>query len=492
MKQITVDIDQCRATLCRRNFYRFVKEFWSINIAEDPIWNWHIKELCDELQIIVERIARREEKLEDLICNVPPGTTKSTIFSQMLPAWAWIIDPTLRVLNVSYSESLAKDHAMYSRNIIKSDKYRKLFPEIQLSADKDTKTDYTNTMNGQRVAAGISGTITGKHFHLIIIDDPLNPKEASSDTECSNTNAIIDNTLSTRKVDKKITVTMVVMQRLSQNDVTGHLMSKKGKKIKHIVLPAELKSGVQPKKYEQFYVDGLLDCVRLSKEVLAEALIDLGSYNYAGQYSQKPAPAGGEIWQKWFIPIDDSKFPTRDMLSNYGTDWDTAYTKDEENAANAYFTAGKIGNQIYIDDFDFKWLEFPELVKWMKTKPSPHYVEAKASGKSIKQVVTSMGVPVIEVKLNGGGDKVARARSVTPTVEAGMVCIRKSLLDKLYNDDKQGILQFPKSKYKDVADALAQCITRLKVKGIVSASGSETNLNDSLRLNNERDLLDAI
>lgn len=491
MTQIIVDINECRAERLRRSLFKFVQEFWSINIAEEPVWNWHIKELCDELQPIVERIARREEKLEDLICNVPPGTTKSTIFSQMLPAWAWTIDPTLRILNVSYSESLAKDHAMYSRNIIKSDKYKLYFPDIKLSPDKDTKTDYTNTLNGQRVAAGIGGTITGKHFHLIIIDDPLNPKEAASDTECTSTNAIIDNTLSTRKVDKKVTVTMLVMQRLSENDVTGHLMSKKGKKIKHIILPAELKAGVQPKKYEKFYVDGLLDSVRLSKEVLAETLIDLGSYNYAGQYSQKPAPAGGEIWQKWFIPIDDDKFPSKDMMERYGSDWDLAYTDDEDNAANAYFTAGKINNQIYIDDFDYQWHEFPKLIKWMKTKPAPHYIEAKASGKSAKQVLVTNGIPAIEVKM-GTGDKVARARSVTPTVEAGMVCIRKSLLDKLYNDDKQGILQFPKSKYKDVADALAQCITRLKTKGIVSASGTETNQNTNLRLNNERDLLDFI
>ncbi|TXI85981.1 MAG: hypothetical protein E6Q36_10120 [Chryseobacterium sp.] len=477
---ITYDINQFKAELCKRDFFYFVQEFWSINIAEEPVWNWHIKALCDELQPIVERIARREEKLEDLICNVPPGTTKSTIFTQMLPVWAWTIDPTLRILTASYSESLAKDHAMYSRNIIRSDKYQTYFPEIKMSADKDTKTDYSNTLNGQRVAAGIGGTITGKHFHLIILDDPLNPKEANSEIECANANAIVDNTLSTRKVDKKVTVTMVVMQRLSENDVTGHLISKKDKKIKHIVLPAELKDGVFPKKYEQFYIDGLLDPIRLSRSVLQEALTDLGSTNYAGQFSQRPAPASGAIWKRWFIEIEDSLFPESKQFSEYGSDWDSAYTEKEDNAASAYFTAGKINNDIYIDDFGFDWLEFPSLVKWMKSKPSPHYIEDKASGKSLKQILVNNGINAILVPVRGG-DKVARAKMATPVAEAGRVYIRKSLAEKLYTDAKQGILNFPRGKYKDVADALAQCLQRLDKKSIVVASS-----------NNDNDLLDDL
>jgi predicted phage terminase large subunit-like protein len=480
VNKIAININVCKGEQCKRNFYKFVQEFWDINIAEVPVWNWHIKALCEELQPIVERIARRETKVEDVICNVPPGTTKSTIFTQMLPAWAWTIDPTLRILATSYSESLAKDHATYSRNIIRSDKYQKYFPNIKLSPDKDTKTDYTNTLNGQRVAAGIGGTITGKHFHLIIIDDPLNPKEANSEAECNNANAIVDNTLSTRKVDKKVTVTMVVMQRLSENDVTGHLLSKKGKKFNHIVLPAELVDGVKPTKYEQFYINGLLDINRLDKEVLAEQKIDLGSMNYAGQFSQKPAPSSGAIWQKWFIEIEDRLWPERRLFTSYGTDWDTAFTEKETNAASAYFSAGKINNNIYLDDFGFDWLEFPALVKWMKTKSAPHYIEDKASGISLRQTLSKIGVNAIPVPVRGG-DKVARAKMATPPAEAGRVFIRKSLAERLYYDSKQGILTFPRGKYKDVADVLAQTIQRLDTKdNVIVSSNSNDDMIDDL------------
>lgn len=469
-----IDLNQAKATLLKRSFYKFVQAFWSINIAEVPVWNWHIKELCDELQAIVERVSRREAKLEDIVCNIPPGTTKSTIFSQMLPAWAWCVDPTLRILITSYSDDLANGHALFCRNIIKSDKYQLYFPDTELSKDKNQKTDYANNKNGQIVSAGLGGTITGKHFHIIIIDDPLNPKQAVSKAECETTNATVDNTLSTRKVDKKITVTLLVMQRLSENDTTAHLLGK-SKKVKHICLPAELKDGVKPKVYERYYKDGLLDPLRLSRDVLAEQLIDLGATNYAGQFSQKPAPAKGNKWQRWFIEIDDKLWPDRKQFRQYGYDWDTAFTDEEENAASAYVAGGKIGNDIYIDDLGFDWVEFPELVKWLKRLNGAHYIENKASGRDLKTTLTRDGVNAILVNIEGKGDKVARAEMASVPAAAGRVYIRKSLAAKLYDDPKQGILRFPRGKYKDLADALAQFILRLDKKEKTVTSDNDTD-----------------
>jgi len=94
----------------------------------------------------------------------------------------------------------------------------------------------------------------------------------------------------------------------------------------------------------------------------------------------------------------------------------------------------------------------------MSLLPYPHYLEAKDSGKSIKQLLTTEKIPCIEVDV--AGDKIVRAKSAAPKAEAGMVCIRASLLDKLYNDHEQGILKFPNGFKKDLADALAQSIWR--------------------------------
>lgn len=475
---------EIKAELCRRSFYYFVQEFWDIIIPEDPVWNWHIEYLCQEAQEIIMRLRKsvdhptREKKLEDLIINIPPGTTKSTILTVMLPAWAWTIDTTLRILSMSFSDTVAMGHAVKSRNIIQSDRYRRYFPNVQIKKDQNNKTNYENTSNGQRYAAGIGGSITSLHFHLIIIDDPLNPKQAASEVECLNASTLIDSTLSTRKVDKEVTVTMMIMQRLSENDPTGHMLSKKGKKIRHICLPAELLDGPIPETLAQFYVNGLLDPVRLGPAALEEAKIDLGSAGYAGQFAQRPAPAGGLIWQRWFVEVPDENFPDKRHMTQYGTDWDLAYTKDDVNAASAYISAGKIGHKIYLDDFSWAWLEFPPLIKYMKTKTAPHYIEAKASGKSAKQTLVENGVIAIEVPVQGGSDKEARARMATPVAEAGMVYIRKSMAERLYADSKQGILNFPRGKFKDLADVLAQCLQRLGKKGTISSHTSSRGDDD--------------
>ena len=454
-------LHELKAEKCKKDFFFFLQEFWGIIIPDEPVYNWHIEYLCNELQEVVERIKRREPKQHDTIINIPPGTSKSTIVTVMLPAWAWTIDPTVRTLSASYSASLSTDHALKSRDIIRSDKYRSYFPDLEIKSDQDNKTHYKNNHGGERYATSVTGTVTGFHAHLIVVDDPLNPKGAGSEADRHTANNFMDVTLSTRKVNKSVTPTILVMQRLHTDDCTGNWLSKEGKNINHICLPGELSDKVKPAYLKENYIDGLLDVERLSKTELRDLKIDLGSYGYAGQIMQIPAPADGGIWKQWLIPIDDREFPVE--LKYYGSDWDLAYTKEETNSACAYVTAGMFDNKMYIDKMGFEWLEFPKLMDYMKDKASPHYIEAKASGKSAKQTLSNQGIPAIEIKVEGG-DKIARTTLATPFAEAGMVYCRKSILNKLYFDDKQGILTFPNNSHNDLNDALVQSINRLLAK----------------------------
>lgn len=459
---LLISLNEIDAELCRRSFYYFFKYFFSEVISETPVFNWHIKEICDELQQLVERVKDRQDKEYDLVINIPPGTTKSTICTVMLPAWAWTIDPTLRIMTSSYTASLSTDHSVKSRDVIKSDKYLDMFPYVCIKSDQDNKTHYKNTKGGERYATSTNGTATGFHAHLHIVDDPINPRGAASDVERAAAISFMDQTLSSRKVNKAVTPCILVMQRLHQEDPTGNWLSKKDKKIKMICLPGEISKDVKPEKYRERYVDGLLDPVRLSRSVLDEMRIDLGSYGYAGQVMQIPAPEDGGMWRKWIIPVDDKDFPSLTSMDEVGTDWDLAYTEKETNSASAFVTAGKVGSAMYIDSLDFRWVEFPALIAWMKAAKSPHYIEAKASGKSAKQTLTNQGIPAIEIQVDGG-DKVARTKLATPYAEAGLVFCRRSILDRLYNDDKQGILLFPNTG-TDLNDALTQSISRLLAK----------------------------
>lgn len=461
---LKVNEDDLTASICLDSFFEFVKEFWSVIIPEEPVYNWHIPFLCDNLQETVERVIRREAKLYDEIINIPPGTTKSTICTVMLPAWAWAKDATLRIITASYSESLSTDHAVKSRDIIKSEKYRRFFPHVQIKKDQDNKTQYKNTSNGERYATSVGGTITGIHAHLIIVDDPLSPKQASSDKERETACTFMDVTLSSRKVNKSVTPTILVMQRLHELDPTGNWLSKKGKAIRHFKFPGRISEKVRPipEELSKYYVNNLLDPIRISDQVLKDNRLDLGEYGYAGQFDQDPAPSDGGVWKRWIKPIDDhvlDQMLAKNEIKNIGSDWDLAYTDKEQNSASAFVTSGKCGDNMYIIDLGFEWLEFPKLMEYMKARKPVHYIEAKASGKSAKQTLVNQGIAAKEVKVTGG-DKVARAQMATPYAERGSVFCRASILEHLYTCEKQGILKFPNNEHDDLQDALVQAIQR--------------------------------
>lgn len=460
IKNIKIDVNQVKAELCKRSFYYFLQEFWDVIIPEKPVYNWHIKYLCDHLQEQAQLIKERKPKRYDTVINIPPGTTKSTICTVMFPAWCWCVDPTFRIITGSYSASLATDHAVKSRDIVKSEKYQLYFPEVQIKKDQDNKTQYKTTKGGERYATSVGGTITGIHAHLIIIDDPLNPKQADSDVERETANNWMDVTLSTRKVDKEMTPTILVMQRLHEEDCTGNWLKKRKDAIHHICLPAKISNDVNPYNAREYYVDGLLDPIRLSEKALSELKTILGSYGYAGQIQQIPAPEDGGVWQKWLKPIKRNELP---QLIDIGSDWDLAYTKEDKNSASAFVTSGKYQNDMYITNLGFKWLEFPDLIEYMKSQTPTHYIEAKASGKSSKQTLSKMNINAVEVKVDGG-DKVGRTKLATPFAEAGRIFIAEDLIDKLYNDDQQGILKFPNNSHNDLNDALVQAITRHFIK----------------------------
>lgn len=470
-----IDVNRAKAEQCRRSLFKFVQEFWHVVSPEDPVWNWHIEYLCNTLQEDLMRVCKiihtdphtkietivkdREPKEHDGIANIPPGSSKSTIYTIMAPAWIWTVDPTIKVLTASYSADLAIDHAVKSRDVIQDDKYRLFFPEVQIRADHNNKANYKNTKLGERYATSVTGTITGFHAHIIILDDLINTKQAASEAELETAAAFMDSTLPTRKVNKEVTFTQLVMQRLHELDPTGHWLAKKGKRIRHVCLPAEVSPLINPPEMVKYYVNGLMDPIRMKQHVLEEMKIELGSYSYAGQMGQAPAPEGGGLWKKWIIAVPDNEMPDPEFMEKFGTDWDTAYTKKAKNAASAYITAGLYKNKMYIDAFGAFNKEFPDLIHTMRLLPAPHYVEAKASGKSAKQTLVDAGIAALEVQVNG--DKIARAKDATPKAEAGLVYCRKSILDKLYNDEQQGILKFPNGPKADVADTLSQAIQRL-------------------------------
>jgi predicted phage terminase large subunit-like protein len=463
LRNLLIDPEKAKAEICSRYFYDFFVEFWDVIETVELIPNWHIKEICDQLQEVYE-IWDRGEKQPDVLINVPPGSSKSTIVTQMFPAWLWTKNPKIRVISSSYSADLSVIHAVKTRDILKSEKYNRFYPgHIVFKSDTDGKTHYKNTQNGERFVTSTGGTVTGMHGDFILNDDPIKPMGAAGADSAALKNAetFITETLSSRKTNKKRTVTIMIMQRLHDKDPSGIWLKKKGKKLRHICLPATISNDVKPESLKAKYINGHLDPNRLGPDEIAEVKIDLGSRGYAGQYMENPTPEGGDIWKEdWFKVLPDHLFPGPEDMESYGTDWDTAYTEDQENDASAWVTSGRIQYNTYIDKAGYTRKELPELVKFMRMMPSPHYVEAKASGKSAAQVLKRLGITAIEVEISGKGDKIARTKIATPRVEAGFVFIRESLYQMLLHDEEQGLLRFPNGAHDDLNDAFTQAIQR--------------------------------
>lgn len=440
----TIAIQAIQKERATASFYDFVRLFWDTIIKEKPVYNWHIKYLCDELQKLAPYIVERKPKPYDVIINIPPGTSKTTICTIMFPVWLWTQDATLRIITNSYSSDLSTEHSVKSRDILFSDKFRNLFPDIRLRADKSAKQNYDNTKGGARYTTSTGGTITGKHAHIIITDDPLNPSQATSEADRKAANEHTK-TLSSRKVDKENTPTITVMQRLHENDVTGYLLTKKSESIKHICLPAELSNEVKPAELKLNYVNDLLDPIRMPARVLAEAKIDLGSYGYANQYGQLSSPPeGGILKVDWFEIIDWK--PEYSSIT-WNTAIDSAYTDNEANDESGMLQFGKLNNEMIIRYSEGVYKEFPELVKYTVSFSQLHgynsqsivFVEPKASGKSLVQTVKRDPNYNINIKedVPPFKDKVARVNDVSPICESKRVkLIRGSWNDNFLSEVK--------------------------------------------------------
>lgn len=450
------------ASICRESFQDFVREFWSEIISEELVWGWHMGLLCDELQAVAELVFQGESKRHDLIINISPGTSKSTIASVMFPAWVWTRMPSARTICGSFTQPLALELSSRSRDVVQSEKYAAAFPEIVLRQDQNTKSHWKNTLHGDRYACTVGGSVTGMHAHFLIVDDPLDPRGARSAEEIKAANHWFTETLPSRKVDKAVTPLVLIQQRLHQNDPTGHLLAKGKATTRHICLPAELSKEVHPPGLRGQYIGGLMDPVRLGRAVLAEARKDLGEFGYSGQYRQTPIPAGGGMFKTGRITPDSppTTEPQRGHWKGLCRYWDKAGTR----GGGAYTVGALLG----LDREGYYWLlhivrgqwapgEREEVIEQTAQTDGRHVVigveqEPGSGGKESAQN-TARRLAGFRVKLDcPSGDKIARAEPFADQVNSGNVRIASGpwvvdLLDELQ--------YFPESTYKDQTDALS-------------------------------------
>lgn len=473
-------------SICLESFYAFVQEFWHVVIAETPVWNWHVKYLCDEFQADAERVFKGEPRLHDTIVNISPGTTKSTILSIMAPAWVHARRPDMRVLCGSHTQQLTFELGRKCRMVEESPLYQQAFPEVVPSHDQWAKSLFMNTRGGGRMACTVGGmSPTGFHAHFIIIDDPLDPMQAggTSDLERVAANNFMSEVLPTRKVNKDVTVTWLIMQRLHQNDPSGFMLGKQtagAATIRHINLPATRTVKVKPRILRRMYTvppgspagtPPLMDPVRLSPKILAEAKTALGTYGYSGQFDQDPVPRGGGMFKPNLIeimpppPFNDHRWI--DVVRGWdkaGTSGGGAYTVGFQMGRFRPHGAPKdgSGDEWWILDIIRQQLDSGarEQLLLQTAKADGKRVrigleqEPGSGGKESAQLtvrrLSGLGFRTFVVLASSGGSKEDRADAWSSLVNQNSFKMRPGEWNQTFLDE---LRYFPLSTYKDQVDA---------------------------------------
>lgn len=442
------------ASTCRASYFEFVKHFWGTIVRDPLVLNWHIKYLCDEIQGTLERVFRGEAALNDTLINIAPGTSKSTLFSVMLTPWAWTRMPHFRMIGASYTDALALDLSGKSRQIVESALYKATFPEIQLSKDTNSKSHWQNTRGGDRYAVAVGGSVTGMHAHCIVIDDPIDPKGVRSKADLETANTWCRETISSRKVNKDLTPTFVVMQRLHQND-PSELYINRG--VRHICVPGEESPKIFPHELRSFYQNGLFDPVRLSRPVLERMKTELGQFGYSGQILQDPIPLGGGMFKPERINIVEYP-PGVDRFKKIVRYWDKSATKGGGDWT--------VGVKMGVDQNGSYWILDVCRGQWSSEERERQIVAVAArDGKSVRigmeREPGSSGIDSVKdsIKRLAGylvtahpatGKKELRADTFSVQVNAGNVYMVKGAFNQPYFEE---LAFFPNGKNDDQVDA---------------------------------------
>lgn len=282
----------------------YIRQAWHVvEPATLYVHGWHIDAISEHLTAV------SKGQIKNLVINMPPRHMKSLIVSVFWPTWEWITNPERRWLFASYGLSLSVRDSLKCRRIIESNWYQKAYGDrFMLTGDQNQKMRFDNDKTGYRIATSVGGLGTGEGGDRIITDDPHNILEGESEAIRESTLLWWDETMSTRGNDPKTVAKVIVMQRVHEDDLSGHVLKQGG--YEHLCLPAEFEgdrrvTGIgwsDPRQEE-----GELLCPeRFGYEELDELKLRLGPIATAGQMQQRPSPRVGGMFQlSWFQIRDD-------------------------------------------------------------------------------------------------------------------------------------------------------------------------------------------
>lgn len=450
-----------------------MEQAWHVVEPDTPfVPGWHIDAICDHLQACTEGHIRK------LVINVPPRHMKSLATAVFWPSWTWTRKPSTRWIFASYAESLSFRDSMKCRDVIRSPWYQDSFgTSFQLKEDQNTKGKFENTARGFRIASSVGGAVLGEGADYLVGDDCHKVKEVESETVREGVLEWWDKTMSTRGNDPKTVVKVIIMQRLHQKDLAGHVLRQGG--WEHLRLPAEYEGKktitclgwTDPRTK----VGEVLWPKRFDKPELDELKVSLGTYGSAGQLQQNPVPAGGGIikqrWLRYCHELPGKRYQLGQGGPTFRLDelyrflvCDPALTEDEESdytAIGAFAIVRQRPSLLLLLDLYREQIDGDQVLgalDRMRSLWKPAYTaletvhfqkvlfqQAKKKGWAIREVSTALDALVRIDK-----DKVARTYAAAPFIEHGRFWVLESLAHRA--EYELELTSFPKAENDDTVD----------------------------------------
>lgn len=449
--------------LCQEKFIKFVERVWPTFIS-----GRHHKIMASAF----ERVASGE--LKRLIINMPPRHTKSEFASYLLPSWFLGKFPGKKVIQTSHTAELAVGFGRKVRNLVDSEVYNSIFPDLSLQADSKAAGRWNTSKGGDYFAIGVGGAVTGKGADLLIIDDPHSEQEAALAAVNPDVYDKVYEwyTSGPRQRLQPGGAIVVVMTRWAQRDLTGQVLKNaalRGETDWEVIeFPAIMPSG-KPLWPEFWSLEEL--------EALHE---ELPNSKWQAQYQQNPVGNESAIVKRdWWKIWESEKPPKCEYILQT---WDTAFEKHQRADYSAGTTWGVFyyeednnnPNIILLNTYK-KRVEFPDLKKdvlaeYREWEPDGLLIEKKASGAPLIYDLRAMGIPVQEYTPSRGQDKIARLNSVSDIIASGKVWVPQTRWAEELMDE---VAAFPSGEHDDLVDATTLALMRFRQGGFLRLPSDE-------------------
>ena len=449
----------------KANFLDFIK-----HVYPDYKVGAHHAKLAGLFEEIANGVRKR------VIVNIAPRHGKSELISYLAPAWFLGKHPAKKVIMASHTADLAVNFCRRVRNLVGSDPYKDIFPDISLQADSKSASRWGTNYNGEYFAIGVGGALAGRGADLFIIDDP----HSEQDAKLGKPEVFLPawEWFQSGPIQRLMPggAIIVVMTRWSKLDLTGQIVNQMIKNDdvddwEIVEFPAiiENKAGEEESLWPEFWP--------LEELQSKKAALDIRYWN--AQYLQNPTSEEGALikrdwWQMWeedeppaceFIIMTLDAAQEKNNRSDYNalTTWGVFFDEEKNNYGIILLNAVK------------KRLEFPELKElcleeYREWEPDSFIVEKKSNGAALYQEFRRMGIPVGEFTPGKGQDKISRVNAVSDLFRSGIVWAPNRRWAKEVIEECN---DFPSGANDDLVDSTTLALARFRQGGFIRLPSDE-------------------